>query len=230
MIFSILNPFLGRTLLRTRALQFTRTASPVLLTRSFLTSPVPAKETVAKKPRAKPGKTKSKAKPKPNAKVSKPKPKPVFKRDLKAVKGPLTSWMDFVLQYTAKNKTPGDTMARYVKEASVKWRAMSLEEKSKYGPSPEEKAKTLEARKEYRRTIEYKRAARKFKVKRVPTNPMNPYARFVKEYYDRESALTFTEQGIALAAKWKALSDSEKESWKHKAKEEFELKKNEATA
>lgn len=85
----------------------------------------------------------------------------------------------------------------------------------------------FEAKKAYRTTLEYKRAVRKFKVKR--SRKLNPFARcatllsiidtririaisrFVKEYYDRNSTLTFLEQGYELGAKWRALSESEKD-------------------
>lgn len=81
--FSIMKPILGRaSLLRTRAFQF-GPSSPILLTRSLLTSPVLAKEKAtadSKKPRIARkanAKAKPKAKKEPKAKP-KPKPKPAM--------------------------------------------------------------------------------------------------------------------------------------------------------
>ncbi|KJA21780.1 hypothetical protein HYPSUDRAFT_55288 [Hypholoma sublateritium FD-334 SS-4] len=228
--FSIMKPILGRApLLRTRAFQFGPSHS-VLLTRSLLTSPVLAKEKATNDGKKPPKPRKTKAKSKPRAKKepkSKPKPKPkpvmIFKKHLKGeIKMPLSSWMNFVAEYTAKNKEPIRSASLYTQEASAQWRAMSPEDKEKYKPSPEEKAKVSEAKKAYRATLEYKRAARKFKVKRA--RKINPFARFVKEYYDRNSTLTFLEQGHELGAKWRALSESEKDFWRQKTTEENTLK------
>lgn len=42
---------------------------------------------------------------------------------------PLSGWMNFVAEYTAKNKEPIRSASIYTQEASAQWRAMSPEAK-----------------------------------------------------------------------------------------------------
>ncbi|KAF8172739.1 hypothetical protein BJ912DRAFT_91613 [Pholiota molesta] len=144
-------------------------------------------------------------------------------------KRPSTSWQNFYRDYLKDHMEPGDTYTAYAAEASALWKAMSAEDKARYGASEEERAEYKRLSKEYRATQKAQQKAAK--PKREPKTrgdaPMSAYGPLFVESIEKSLRELFSEN-TTLVERWRKDIRAAQEAQMKAAKSKREPKTRDA--
>jgi len=136
-------------------------------------------------------------------------------------KQPMTPWIGFLNDYRSQNKSENRKPTETMKLASAKWKVMSSAEREPWDkPYEAAKAKYQVEVKEY--VDSGKRDAWKRDPEK-PKRPMSGYLRYAQTLRAQNSHLSICEQSKAAGAKWKSLSEAERQEHNMVYKKEKEV-------
>lgn len=124
-----------------------------------------------------------------------------LKRDLEKPKRPPPAFMFFLSEVRAAH--PELTMCEHSKQASVKWKAMSMQQKELY-----------------KKRVEQAAALKRDREK--PKRPPPAFMIFLSEIRAAHPELTMCEHSKQASARWKAMSMQQKEPYSKRAEKQWQ--------